>query len=195
MQGQDNAIFYCLNFKMESEIFCMRCILFGVLFFLFFQNNTWGSNLSILQPAIFPVTGVIMKPSGKHPGIQQTEIKQVEKLLGRKLSWKEKIILKIFQYSRNRHRGPAGKIILSNKGKTAFILALIGAIVLLIPFLDLASFPLAILAIVIGSKAKKENPRDRKARAAIKIGIATLAFLVTIGLVSALVLTLGSFPR
>jgi hypothetical protein len=56
----------------------------------------------------------------------------------------------------------------------------------------LASIPLAILAIVTGSKAKREDPKNKKARAGVTLGIITLAFIVVIGLIVALVLTLGT---
>jgi hypothetical protein len=85
-------------------------------------------------------------------------------------------------------------VIEDDRGKTALILGICGAAALFIPFLNLASIPLAILAIITGNKAKREDPKNRKARTGVTLGIATLAFLIVIGLIVALVLTLGAFP-
>jgi hypothetical protein len=121
--------------------------------------------------------------------------KQIERLTGKKLSFKEKIAFAFTKHKIKKQAAHHPGEIISNDGKTAFILGLIGAAVLLIPFLDLASLPLAILAIVIGNKAKRANPHDRKARAGVTLGIATLAVLIVVGLAVAVVLTIGQFPR
>ena len=151
--------------------------------------------MPIANPDFNQISAIITNPTDEFHDILNPGIKQVEKLLGRKLKLKEKIVLKILQLRMNRRFQGTEKSAVPDYGKTAFILGLIGAVVLLIPVLDLASVPLAILAIVFGSKARKIDPHDRKARTAITLGIATLAFLVVIGLVVALVLTIGSVPR
>jgi hypothetical protein len=180
---------------MTNKIFNVRTVFLSTIFFLFIQNNILGTTIPPSYPVNMHGMAIDTKPIEKLPGIIRPDIKLIEQLLGRKLKFKEKIVLKILQLKLNRRLQPTGRIVTTNYGKTAFILALIGAAVLLIPILDLASIPLAILAIVLGSKARKIDPRDRKARAAVTIGIATLALLVIIGLVVALVLTIGSFPR
>jgi hypothetical protein len=126
--------------------------------------------------------------------ISNMKVKEVEKTIGRKLKLKEKIAFKIFQWENKKDVKRAKKERESDKGKTALILGICGAAALFIPFLNLASIPLAILAIIIGNKAKREDPKNRKARTGVTLGIATLAFLIVIGLIVALVLTLGAFP-
>jgi hypothetical protein len=121
--------------------------------------------------------------------------REIEKFTGKKPSLKEKIAFAFIKHKMKKHAAHHPGEIISNDGKTAFILGLIGAIALFIPFLDLASIPLAILAISIGNKAKRANPHDKKARAGVTLGIATLAVLIVIGLAVAVVLTVGQFPR
>lgn len=121
--------------------------------------------------------------------------REIEKFTGKKLSLKEKIAFAFIKYKMKKQAAYHPGEIISNDGKTAFTLGLIGAIALFIPFLDLASIPLAILAISIGNKAKRANPHDKKARAGVTLGIATLAVLIVIGLAVAVVLTVGQFPR
>lgn len=119
----------------------------------------------------------------------------ITRLTGKKLSVKEKIALEVLKYKANRqlHRSARGNA--PDNGKTALILGLIGLIGLCIPVLNIASIPLAILAITIGSKAKKEDRYNKKARTAITLGIITLGLLVIIGFTVAIVLTVGSVPR
>ena len=124
--------------------------------------------------------------------ISTMKIKEVEKTIGRKLKLKEKIAFKIFQWEIKKDIKRIKKEGERDKGKTAMILGIIAAGSLFIPFVNLAAFPLAILAIVIGTNAKREDPKNRKARTGVTLGIATLAFLVAITLIVVLVLTLGT---
>ena len=119
-------------------------------------------------------------------------VKEVQKLAGRKLKLKERIAFKIFQWKLKKDLKSPKKEGETDKGKTALTLGICAAVALFIPFVNLASIPLAILAIVIGSKAKKEDPKNKKARTGVTLGIATLAFIIVIGLIVALVLTLGT---
>ena len=108
--------------------------------------------------------------------IAKMKIKEAEKLLGRKFTLKEKIAFKIAQLKlkKDLKTKAEGK---SSKGKTAMILGIIGLAVLLIPYGIIASIALAIIAIVMGSQARKENKNDGKAQAGIILGIVTLALI------------------
>jgi hypothetical protein len=115
----------------------------------------------------------VLPPLGK---IATMKTKEVEKLLGRKLTLKEKISLKIAQLKikkglRSKEEEK------SNKGQTAMILGIIGLACIIIPYGILASIPLAILAIVMGSQAKKANKNDGKAQTGIILGIVTLGLV------------------
>lgn len=109
--------------------------------------------------------------------IASMKTKEAEKILGRKMTLKEKIAFKITQYKikkalKDKEKGKA------SKGQTAFILSLISLCILFIPYLAIASIPLAIVGIVMGAQAKKENPNDKKAQTAIILGIITLGLVV-----------------
>lgn len=109
--------------------------------------------------------------------IASMKTQEAEKLLGRKMTLKEKIAFKITQYKikkaiKDKEKGK------TSKGQTAFILSLISLCILFIPYLAIASIPLAIVGIVMGAQAKKVNPNDKKAQTAIILGIITLGLVV-----------------
>lgn len=115
----------------------------------------------------------------------------ITRLAGKKISLKEKIVLGLLRHKFKKQLQYHGKKEIKNNGKTAFILGLTGLIGLIIPGVNLASIPLAILSIVIGAKARKEDPHNKKAITGIILGIVTLTLLLIIGVIVAIVLTVG----
>ncbi len=111
--------------------------------------------------------------------------KEAEKILGTKMTLREKLAFKLAQGKLKKALKAKGEE-KSSEGKTAFVLALIGLCVLFIPYLNIASIPLAILGIVKGSHAKKANKNDSKAQTAIVLGIVTLG-LIALFLVLAII--------
>jgi hypothetical protein len=102
--------------------------------------------------------------------------KEAEKILGKKMTLREKLALKIAQGKLKKalKSNEEGK---SSKGQTAMILGIIGIACIVIPYGILASIPLGILAIVLGSQAKRENKNDSKAQTGIILGIVTLGLV------------------
>lgn len=120
--------------------------------------------------------------------ISKLEIKDIERLTGKKLTLKEKLVIKIYQLKLRREiRNSVNEIPQSKKGKTSLtlgILSIIAALaILLTPWFLLASVPLAIMAIVIGNRAEKESPGDKKARAGSLIGWISLGFVVVLSFI------------
>ena len=112
--------------------------------------------------------------------IIKLKIKDFEKHIGKKLTIKEKIAFKIVQHNLRKVLGANTKPDEKNKGKTAFILGISSIIALclvFIPYAFIASLPLAIIAIDMGNKAKKIDPSDKKARAAVILGWITIGLL------------------
>jgi hypothetical protein len=109
--------------------------------------------------------------------IASMTIKETEKIFGRKLTIREKIAFKIAQHKIKKvvRSQAEGK---ESKGQTAFILSLIGLCLLIVPYANIASLPLAIIGLTMGIKAKKENPKDTKAQTAIILSIVTLGLIV-----------------
>lgn len=100
-------------------------------------------------------------------------IKEVQKLAGRKLTLKEKIAVKIFQWEIKKGYRPVKKNENKEKGETAMIFGIAGLASMLIPIPyigGLAAIVCTVLALVLGYQAKKENPKDRKAKTAIILG-------------------------
>ncbi len=123
-------------------------------------------------------TSPVLKNPPELLNISTLKIKEVEKLLGRKMKLKEKIAFKLFQWKlkneSNRKKGDSGV----DKGKTAMILGIVGIGLLLIPYVAIAALPCAILAIIFGNKARKENQNDGRAKAGIILGWVTIGLIV-----------------
>ncbi|PWT91402.1 MAG: hypothetical protein C5B54_05385 [Acidobacteria bacterium] len=111
---------------------------------------------------------------------------------GRRLSFKEKVGILILR-PKLRHAIKESK----NPGNTALIFGVIGAAALVIgifvgPVLIL-SLVAAILAVVLGSSAKKKNPSDSKARAATILGWITLGLIAVLFLAAAIYFASGAW--
>jgi hypothetical protein len=108
--------------------------------------------------------------------IASLKIKDAEKLMGRKMTLKEKIAFKLFrhQLKKSKTGDETGS---SKEGKTAFILGLIALSLIFVPFAALASIPLAIIAIVKGNNARKLNPEDKKAKTGVVLGWVALGLI------------------
>ena len=115
------------------------------------------------------------------------KMKEVEKLVGRKLTIKEKIGVKIYQWKLKKEVRKKKARSQSGKGQAAMILGIAGLALLFVPFLNIAAIPCMILAIVFGYQAKKANPDDRQAKTGIilgwiGVGIVVLATLLLIAI-------------
>ena len=151
----------------------IQCILVLIIFSSFSIDRT----AIVLPPKSLEITIDPPKTTIPLDKIASMKTKEAEKILGRKMTLKEKISFKITQYKikkalKAKEKGKA------SKGQTAFILSLISLCILFIPYLAIASIPLAIVGIVMGAQAKKENPNDKKANTAIILGIITLGLIV-----------------
>jgi uncharacterized protein involved in cysteine biosynthesis len=127
--------------------------------------------------------------------IQDYRLKDWRQVYGRKLSFREKISWLVVKKQLRKNKFPApGKI--RDRGKTALTLGILSLVFLFIPFVNLASLPLAILAIIKGNEARHSDPYDRRGKTAVKLGWITIGLLVVIGIAVAIVLTFGSIgPR
>jgi hypothetical protein len=115
------------------------------------------------------------------------KMKEVQKLVGRKLTIKEKIGVKIYQWKLKKEVRKKKARSQSGKGQAAMILGIAGLALLFVPFLNIAAIPCMILAIVFGYQAKKANPDDRQAKTGIilgwiGVGIVVLATLLLIAI-------------
>lgn len=111
-------------------------------------------------------------PAETHKEFTSLKVRDVEKLVGRKLTTKEKISFLILKHhAKKKAKG-------SNKGGTALAFGISGAVLLIlglfVPYVILGALAAAIVAVVLGSVAKKRDPSDSKARAAALLGWITL---------------------
>jgi len=124
-----------------------------------------------------PVNTIIYPPEVAYKKLTSLKIKEVQKLIGRKLSFKEKISFLILKHASKKETK-------SDKGSTAlgFGIAAIAtvAIGLFIPYVILIAPIAAILAIVLGNKAKKHDPSNKKAHTAVTLGWVTLGIFALI---------------
>jgi hypothetical protein len=122
-----------------------------------------------LYPAstVQPVNTTVDPSSDIYKKVASLKISEIQKLTGRKLTLKEKVSLLVLKHTAKRKaQGSKGSTALGF-GIAALALILLG---LFVPFIILLSIPAAILAIVLGNKAKKLDPSDKKAQTGTILG-------------------------
>lgn len=151
-----------------------KLIIIVVALFIFSKTESAPVSTTIINSSYaLPIEPV--KPSFN---ISTAKVKDVEKLLGRKLKLKEKLAFKVYQWKLKKEQKQPKADTGSDKGKTSMILGIVGIGLLLLPYLALAAIPCAILAIIFGNQARKINRNDGKAKAGIILGWVTLGLIV-----------------
>jgi hypothetical protein len=146
-------------------------ICLGLLFSCLLSIATPAGSATIpsSNSAIIPIEGMYSK-------IASVKVKEIQKLIGRKLTMKERIAFFIFK-QKLRHTPKAS----SEEGEIA-LLSGIAAVSLLVlslffPFLLIASLIASIIAIITGSVTKKREPGNQKAKTGKMLGLITLAII------------------
>jgi len=170
----------------------MRKIYMLILVLLIFSSLNFQASANTLPVTLTSSVSTMQKDPVPMDRIATMKIKEAEKILGRKFTLKEKIAFKIAQLKlkKDLKAKAEGK---SSKGQTAFVLSLVGICLLLVPYASIASLPLAIIGLVMGSQAKKENPNDSKAKTAIVLSLVTLGLIVLAILLVVAILASGGF--
>jgi hypothetical protein len=145
-----------------------------------------SGSVSFALPAIstsIPKTGnkvILTEPVLKK--ITTMKVKDVQKIIGRKLTLKEKIGFWLLKKKLKKQAGDGSKL-----GETSYILGFValGLLIagLFLPFVILGSIVAAVLAIVFGSMAGKRDPADRKGYAGRLMGWITLGLIVALLLI------------
>jgi hypothetical protein len=117
--------------------------------------------------------------------IASLRIKDLQKLKGRKLTIKEKISFLILKHiaKKSAKESKGGQTALGF-GIAAAVLLVLG---LFIPYVIVGALIAAILAVVLGSVAKKQDPSDKKAFAATLLGWITLGAIALILLLAVII--------
>jgi hypothetical protein len=152
------------------------------------------SGAAAVAPAstTFPEAKAINRVSPE-PGFLSLRLKDVRKILGRKLTLKEKIAFKVFQWKIKKGVKFTRAEKVSKKGKAALILGIVALATLFIPFVNIFTLPAAILAIVFGNSAKRENPEDKQARVGVLLGWITIGLIMVILVIALALLSSSSF--
>ncbi|MEO6612184.1 MAG: DUF4190 domain-containing protein [Chitinophagaceae bacterium] len=157
---------------------------FVLILFVFF---CYGAK-SASTPMVVAHLPSLTKPVDPLSYFSSLSIKEVQKIAGRKLKFKEKIAVKVLQwkikkgFTRLPKEGTK-----DNRGNTAMILGIVALACLFIPYVVIASIPCAILAIIFGNQARKADPKDGKAKAGVIMGWVTLG-LILLALILVIVL-------
>jgi len=112
------------------------------------------------------------------------------KLLGRKLTFKEKISLAFLrkQIKKEEKRQAEGR----DPGEGAFIWGLVSLLSFIVPGAGILALPFGIVAITKGNRVLRMDPGNRKARTGVTMGIISLAlFLLAFILVLIIVANLA----
>jgi hypothetical protein len=142
-----------------------------------------SGTLSFASPAITtntPLEGdkvILMEPVSKK--ITALKVKDVQKMIGRKLTLKEKIGFWLLKKKMKKQAGDGSKL-----GQTSLTLGIVALGLLLaglfLPYVILGSIVAAVLAIVFGSMAGKQDPSDKKGYAGKLMGWITLGLFVVL---------------
>jgi hypothetical protein len=166
----------------------MRKIFFLIFITIFLGLRPSATVISTTDLTFFPKTIT----SKETKNIASLKIKDIQKMLGRKLSLREKIAILILK-QRLKHKAREN----SQPGNTALIFGIGGAALLVLGLflapLLIGSLIASIIAIVIGSVAKKKHPSDGKAHAAVLLGWITLILLAILLLAAAIVVSTWSW--
>ena len=155
-----------------------------------------GIFLSIKMPAFAYSKNaaiVIEKPiDGGYKNIATMKLKEFQRLVGRKLTFKEKVGFFVLKHRMKHQQNDTDK-----QGQTAYILGLVGlglfVIGLFVPYVILGSLVAAIMAIVTGSTAKKKDGENRKAKAGKLLGWITLSLIVVTFILAVIVVASWGF--
>ncbi len=165
----------------------------SLLFILIFSTSSYSSVIPSIDP-LQKENGVITITPEMLSKFATLKIKEIEKVAGRKLTFKEKITIKVYQWQIKKRKNSFPKERKADKGNTSFILGIVGLVSLVLPYIGiLAAIPCAILAIVFGNQAKKINPDDRQAKTGVILGWITLGLLVLFTLLIIALLASGGF--
>ena len=187
------------------------------LFAFFCLSFTSLSTHSMTPPtAITPVEILYEK-------IASMKVKDIQHLIGRKLTLKERVGFWLLQqkikHEQKKGPGPATFLQLkqkienglnkesplrkkkryaeSSQGQTAFVIAIAAAALLVIglfvPYVILGALVASIFAIVMGSVAYKQNRSDKKAHAAKLLGWITLGLIAFLLILAAIVIATWSW--
>ena len=148
---------------------------FVLILFAFLGYGAESASISVAAAHLPSLT----KPVDPLSYFSSLSIKDIQKLAGRKLKLKEKIAIKVYQWKLKKGFTAFKKEETKNtKGNTAMILGIVAIACLVIPYAVIASIPCAILAIVFGNQARKENPKDSRAKAGVILGWVTLGLIL-----------------
>lgn len=144
--------------------------------------------LLLVSATAFSATAPLATPGAPtlYARLLSLKVKDVQRITGHKLSLKEKIGFGIMKH-RLKKSGEG-----SSKGQSALLFG-IAALALLvaglfIPYVILGSVVCSIVAIVLGTVAKKQDPDDRKAAAGKLLGWLTLGVTLVLFTLAALVI-------
>jgi hypothetical protein len=145
-----------------------KFILLNIFILFFIQINAINSPAPALNNMPGTYTSFPVLPENTAKIIASLKIKEVEKLLGRKMRLKEKLAFKLYQIKLKRDARRAGEK--ANNGTTSMILGIVGIATLFLPYVFVAAIPCIVLALVFGYSTKKHYPDDKHAKTGIILG-------------------------
>lgn len=122
--------------------------------------------------------------------ILSLKLKEVKKILGRRLTLKEKVAFTLYKHQLKRQNKNGEEP--GNNGTTSMVLGIAGLAALFIPYVQIAAIPCMILALIFGYTSKKKFPKDKNAKTGILLGWIGLG-LVAVGIAVVLATFAGGF--
>ena len=140
----------------------------------------------ITLPAFAAVTPSVQIDKTHPLDLRKIKTKEIERLAGKKLSFLEKIQLKILQKKlKNIEKGePTAKQ--KKQGTLSMLCGFVSFIVLFISPLVLLAIPFGVLALVFGMQSLKGNSNAKAILGVVTGGLSILLFIVALAIVAAM---------
>lgn len=143
-------------------------LLFSIIF-LVCSSFTSSASFTPVQKKGYTSTPALTFPNHFfHQYIISLNLKELKKIIGRRLTFKEKLGFKLYQHQLKRQlkNGEAS----GNNGTTSLVLGIAGIAALFIPYVQIAAIPCLILALIFGYNTKRKFPKNKDAKTGILLG-------------------------
>lgn len=167
---------------------------FTLLLSIFFFTSSFAAVLPG-SPEPVPANGPVL-PAESISRFATMKMKEVEKIMGHKLTLKEKLAVKLYQWKLRKQAKAGYRKPDSEKGKIALFFGIAGLALLFlpVPYLNgLGAIVSIIMALILGYQAKKANPNDKKAKTAIILGWIGIGVIIAAIIIVAATLSSLSF--
>lgn len=160
---------------MRNLLVMLLCLTFSITAM---SATTPAATLPVAPMSLSTVSSTVVSPLMG----QDMSRKSIEKALGRKLKFKERIALKLYKISHKKNSAKPSDASLQKKARWSLILGIAAMGLIFLPAGPLLSIGAIITALILGYQVRKEDPTNKTAKWGIIMAYVSIAvFLAFIG--------------